>query len=97
MKSLPALPADYRVLGPHERKAVREEYVRLQRGLCSHCGSALTGLPRADIAEKRVNKRRFPDTFFRWPVHLHHCHKSGMTIGAVHNHCNAVLWEYHGE
>jgi hypothetical protein len=30
-------------------------------------------------------------------VHLHHSHETGMTIGAVHARCNAVLWQYHGE
>jgi hypothetical protein len=28
---------------------------------------------------------------------LHHCHQTGLTIGAVHAKCNAVLWQYHGE
>lgn len=32
-----------------------------------------------------------------YPVHLHHDHKTGLTIGAVHAKCNAVLWQYYGE
>lgn len=91
------LPQIYDRLHWTERKEVREEYVRQQGGKCSHCDGPLDGPPRNDIAAKRVNKSRFPESFFKWPVHLHHCHKTGWTIGAVHNHCNAVLWQYHGE
>jgi len=91
------LPVDYRALTQPERRAVREEYVRQQRGKCSHCGCDLTGPARKDVLSKRVNARLFPPSFFKWPVHLHHCHKTGLTIGAVHNHCNAVLWQYNGE
>jgi hypothetical protein len=39
----------------------------------------------------------FPKNFLKWPVHLHHSHDTGMTIGAVHSYCNAVLWQYHNE
>ena len=94
---LKVLPVYYKVLTQPERRAVREEYVRQQGGKCAHCGCDLTGAARDDILAKRVNARLFPPNFFRWPVHLHHCHKTGMTIGAVHSHCNAVLWQYHGE
>tara|TARA_R110000851_G_C12817802_1_gene539219 strand:+ start:328 stop:615 length:288 start_codon:yes stop_codon:yes gene_type:complete len=91
------LPQRYDCLHWTKRKEVREEYVRQQSGNCSHCLSPLIGPPRSDIAEKRIKKSLFPKSFFKWPIHLHHCHKTGWTIGAVHNHCNAVLWQYHGE
>ena len=91
------LPQRYDKLHWTERKSVREEYVRKQDGKCSHCGEPLYGPPAQKVAKLRVNKRMFPKSFFKWPVHLHHCHKTGWTIGAVHNHCNAVLWQYHGE
>ncbi|AGI61771.1 hypothetical protein VCO139_0016 [Vibrio phage VCO139] len=39
----------------------------------------------------------FPKNMFQYPIHLHHDHNTGMTIGAVHARCNAVLWEYYGE
>lgn len=91
------LPQDYTKLDHANRRAVRLEYVRLQDGKCQHCGAPLSGPPAANIAEMRVKRYMFPPTFFQWPVHLHHCHKTGMTIGAVHNHCNAVLWQYHDE
>ena len=92
-----SIPADYRTLHFTERKAVREEYVRLQNGACYYCKEPLTGPPSGEVAAKVVKRHLFPATFFRWPVHLHHSHDTGMTIGAVHCHCNAVLWQYHDE
>lgn len=91
------LPTDYKALSPQQRKAVREEYVCTQNGLCSHCWQPLDGPASGSVMAMRVNRKLFPPSFFRWPVHLHHSHKTGMTIGAVHCHCNAVLWQYHGE
>jgi len=44
-----------------------------------------------------IKKSLFPRGFFGYPIHLHHSHDTGMTIGAVHAHCNAVLWQYEGE
>jgi hypothetical protein len=54
--------------------------------------------PAADhILKKDINLRLFPPNFLKYPIHLHHCHDTGMTIGAVHCHCNAVLWQYLGK
>ena len=39
----------------------------------------------------------FPAGFLNYPVHLHHDHDSGQSIGAVHAYCNAILWVHHGE
>lgn len=91
------LPADYTKLTPQERRLVREEYVRQQGGKCAHCGQPLTEAAADDVMSKPIKERLFPPNFFKWPVHLHHCHDTGMTIGAVHCHCNAVLWQYHGK
>lgn len=91
------LPVDYRLLTSCQRRVVRNQYVKAQKGNCSYCKSPLSGDPAPSVKSKPVNARRFPYGFFSWPVHLHHCHKTGMTIGAVHSHCNAVLWQYHGE
>jgi hypothetical protein len=91
------LPVNYSTISSAERKRVREEYVRRQEGLCQHCRKPLDGEPDPKVKCKPVDKRLFPPGFFRWPVHLHHNHETGMTIGAVHCYCNAVLWQYHGE
>jgi len=88
------LPVNYENISTTERRLVREEYARVQNGLCAYCGEPLNGEPRNDILLKPVTKRLFPQNFFKWPVHLQHNHKTGMTEGAVHCYCNAVLWEY---
>jgi len=44
-----------------------------------------------------INKKPFPKGMFNYPIHLHHCRKTDLSIGAVHAYCNAVLWEYHNE
>ena len=51
-----------------------------------------------DQYQKEMDKIKtiFPENFFDHSIHLHHDHDTGMTIGAVHAHCNAVLWEYEG-
>jgi hypothetical protein len=88
---------DYRKLSASQRRRVREEYVERQVGLCHHCNSRLDQTPRPDIAKLPVKASLFSVGFFTYPVHLHHNHKTGMTLGAVHCHCNAVLWQYHKE
>jgi hypothetical protein len=91
------IPAPYSKLGPSRRIAVRERYIEIQEGLCCHCSASLDGPPREDIACLPVDQRLFPPGFFTHPIHLHHDHKTDLTIGAVHAYCNAVLWQYHGE
>ena len=91
------LPVNYNDISQHKRKKVREEYVRLQKGLCYHCGKTLDGPPCSSVTKMKVDKKLFPIYFFKYPVHLHHDHITGMTIGAVHSQCNAVLWQYFGE
>lgn len=91
------LPVDYTKLAPWQRRQVREQYVLEQGGNCSYCKEPLSGVASAEVMSKPLKKWLFPDRFFSYPVHLHHSHESGMTIGAVHCHCNAVLWQYHGE
>ncbi len=91
------LPINYVEAHWTVRKEAREQYVKEQKGKCCHCGNLLTEKPSKEMWDKTVNSKLFPKGFFNWPTHLHHCHKTHMTIGAVHNHCNAVLWQYHGE
>ena len=91
------LPVNYKNLHWTERKAVREEYIKRQNGKCCHCGEPLNRKPCSKVRCLSVDKKLFPKNFFDWPVHLHHSHNDGMTIGAVHSYCNAVLWQYHGK
>ena len=92
-----ALPVNYDDLPQAERRLVREQYVLLQNGVCYYCGNPFWCEPRSDVKAKSINRKLFPPNFFKWPIHLHHSHDTGLTIGAVHAYCNAVLWQYEGE
>lgn len=91
------LPVKYDDLSPEQRAAVREEYARRQKGLCPHCLHPLLGPPPPCIERLPLHKRAFPPAFFKWPQHLHHNHRTGLTIGTYHARCNGVLAQYHGE
>lgn len=91
------LPRDYTKMDWRQRKQYREIYCKAQHDRCWWCGESLLGEARKDIKSKPIDRSKFPANFFKYPVHLHHNHDTGMTIGAVHNYCNAVLWQYHGE
>lgn len=90
------LPVDYTKLPTHERRAVREQYVEEQEGKCMYCGESLAKPAPYKVAWRDINWDLFPKNFMQYPVHLQHCHKTGLTEGAVHNYCNAVLWQYEG-
>ena len=92
-----ALPVNYNEISAVTRRKVREEYVILQKGFCCHCKAPLAGPAAPYVRQLSINLKLFPPGFLRNPVHLHHNHVSGMTIGAVHAHCNGVLWQFHGE
>ena len=89
------LPVNYNELHYKERRIVREEYIKLQDGKCFHCSVSLDKKPNLSVRKLSVNKNLFPKGFFDYPIHLHHNHDTGMTIGAVHCYCNAVLWQYY--
>lgn len=91
------LPVDYNSLNWADVRKVREKYIELQGGKCYLCGAPLSGPPAKEKVSMPIHKQLFPPKFFKYPVHLHHSHTTGMTIGAVHAQCNAVLWQYHGE
>lgn len=91
------LPVKYDECSQTERKLIREEYTKLQENKCWLCQGPLDEGPDEKTESIWIDKTLFPPLFFKWPVHLHHCHKTGMTIGAVHAKCNAILWQYYGE
>ncbi len=90
------LPCDYTRLDSLERRAVREQYAKDQKGMCYYCKAPLDEAVPDDVLEKEIFWNLFPKNFLRYPVHLQHNHTTGMTEGAVHAYCNAVLWQYHG-
>lgn len=88
------LPVNYDNLSSKERRLVREEYIKIQKNKCWYCNRSLD--EESSVKDKPITKYLFPKNFFKHPVHLHHDHKTGLTEGAIHAHCNAVLWEYYG-
>jgi hypothetical protein len=92
-----AIPAVYDSLTPKERKAVREQYRKLQGNRCIYCFCDLDDFPLERDEEHNIDWSRFPDGFMSHPVHLHHDHDSGLTVGAVHGLCNALLFVRHGK
>lgn len=91
------LTQNYNQLSQPQRKKLREQYVIAQDKKCAHCGRSLLLSPSEEVRNKKIDWSLFPPYFTKHPIHLHHCHKTGNTIGAVHALCNAVLWQYHGE
>lgn len=90
------LPIDYTKLTPRQRKSVREQYIKEQDNKCMYCGNGLNVEPPVDVTNKRIDWDLFPPGFLNAPIHLQHNHNTGMTEGAVHGYCNAVLWQYEG-
>ena len=91
------LPAYYDELTPYEKKSVRQQYRVLQNNNCWYCKTSLDGDPAEIVANKTIKLSLFPDNFLMYPVHLQHDHNTGLTEGAVHAYCNAVLWQYEGK
>jgi hypothetical protein len=88
------LPVKYDDLEWYERKRVRNEYIVVQNGKCFYCKESLDIEAPDWIKNKEVNWNLFPGGFLNHPIHLQHDHKTGLTEGAVHNYCNAVMWQY---
>lgn len=90
------LPVNYNKLHWTERKQVREQYIKQQNNKCYYCGGDLNEPPPNYITDKPINWELFPKNFLKYPIHLQHNHDTEMTEGAVHNYCNAVMWQYDG-
>lgn len=91
------LPVKYSLLPPLMKRQVREQYIKNQNGRCFYCNNKFDEDLPVGIKDRKVDKSLFPNKFFDCPIHLHHCHDTDMTIGAVHAICNAQLWIYEGE
>ncbi len=89
-------PVAYHSLEWWERREVRDQYEEDQDYKCMFCKGPLEDDPPQNILDKKIDWSLFPKGFLKYPVHLQHSHKTGMTEGAVHSYCNAVLWQYHG-
>ncbi len=94
-KKIYDLPVIYDALHYTERRAVREQYIKEQEGLCWWCGLALEDKPPIEILHKSLDMKLFPQGFLEHPIHLQHDHSTGLTEGAVHAYCNGVMWQYY--
>ena len=90
------LPTDYDLLSREQRKEVRELYIEKQDKRCLYCKESLSSDPPDRITKREINWSLFPLNFLKYPIHLQHNHYTGMTEGAVHAYCNAVMWQYEG-
>ncbi len=91
------LPILYENLHWTERKEVREQYITEQQHKCLYCKCDLRSKPSQAVRRKKIDWELFPPNFLKYPVHLQHNHITGLTEGAVHSLCNAVLWQYEGK
>lgn len=91
------LPINYETAHWSVRKKVREQYIVEQNYKCYYCNQDIFNPPPKEIRELEINWKLFPPNFLTHPIHLQHNHDSGMTEGAVHNYCNAILWQYEGK
>lgn len=91
------LPIDYTKLAPQQRREVRLQYIKQQNNKCFYCNYSLDESVPKYIIDKNINWKLFPPNFLQHPIHLQHNHNSGMTEGAVHAYCNAVMWQYEGK
>lgn len=91
------LPVNYNNLNSKEKREVREQYIKEQNGKCMYCGLKLTDDPPKRIKETWIDWSLFPPGFLNNPIHLQHNHHNGLTEGAVHNYCNAYMWQYEGK
>jgi hypothetical protein len=91
-------PVDYNSLDMQARRAIRLQYVAHQDGKCHFCQISLDKPPATEVTNKLINWDLFPGgkNFLNYPIHLDHDHYTGMTQGAVHAYCNAVLFQYYG-
>lgn len=100
-KQTKKLPCNYRDLSVKDKILVRGEYVQQQGGLCLHCKNSLTlSANEYEKPHHPIDWSLFPggkEGFLKHPIHLHHDHKTGLTLRAVHSFCNAWLWFYLGE
>lgn len=90
------LPIDYNTLEQFQRREVRLQYIELQNNKCFYCDENLDQSCAQEVFSKNINWKLFPPNFLKAPIHLQHDHRTGMTEGAVHAYCNAVMWQYDG-
>lgn len=88
------IPVDYTKLTTKERREIREQYIVEQDHKCFYCKENIHANPPQKVLMLSINWKLFPPFFLKNKIHLQHNHWTGMTEGAVHAYCNAVMWQY---
>lgn len=89
-----SLPQNYKLLTQSERREVRQQYIVQQNHKCDYCGQYIHNPPNEIVTNYKIDWEKFPPYFKKYPIHLQHDHKTGLTEGAVHMYCNAIMWQY---
>ena len=103
------LPINYTTSNSYTRRKVRLQYIALQRNKCCYCGHPFSNEQPTDMVDrirpyyKALLAVAFQpldspiERLFTHPIHLHHSHSNGETIGAVHAVCNYILLAEHNQ
>lgn len=95
-----SFPQRYSDLNANQRSKLRDEYVVYFKGRCLYCDGQLDDEPHEFVRESadEIEWDHLPgskDGFLKSPVHLHHDHETGLTLGPVHALCNAHSWHFY--
>ncbi|MDX1406389.1 MAG: sigma factor-like helix-turn-helix DNA-binding protein [Woeseiaceae bacterium] len=90
-------PQRYRDLNYNQRRKLCDEYVEYFKGRCPYCNELLDNEPHEFVRQSadEIDWDTLPggkEGFLKNPVHLHHDHKTGLALAAVHAMCNAHSW-----
>jgi transposase-like protein len=82
-----------------QRLKLRDRYVEHFHGVCMYCHEQLDSEPASIVRDSTDEiawdvSPGFKEGFLKNPVHLHHDHNTGLTLGPVHALCNAHSWHF---
>lgn len=84
------LPTKYSSLTGERKSAVKEAYICLQRDRCWLCGDDLYDPPKFLVENPNYMPLCGNQLAEHSPLHLHHDHKTGLTLGVTHAECNIL-------
>ena len=93
-------PQRYCDLNSNQRRKLRDEYVEYFGGRCLYCDGHLDDEPHEFVRQSadEIEWDNLPESkegFLKNPVHLHHDHETGLTLGPIHALCNAHSWHFY--
>lgn len=84
------LPTKYSSLSGERLAVVKEAYICLQRERCWLCGGNLYELPNHVVDNPNLIGLCSSQLAEQHPLHLHHNHDTGLTLGVAHAECNII-------